>query len=304
MNNEHPYMRVLRYMVPNSITLSSMVFGLMSLYSSHTHNFSLAAWLVIYAVLTDRLDGIVARMMKATSEMGMQLDSFADMLNFGIAPAYMMLLYIPTKDEFYRSGTGQVLLVIACSFWMLCAVFRLARYNVMSDDAVPTKIFYGWPTTLAGGLLMIWTLLLMKYDAKDGGFGGAKLFGESLTTPKAVWTYTPIVIALFGYLMASRIPMPKFLKSTNKVIRALLLAGLILGYVCGFTMHYPEAIFWMPTLWVVSFLIWGQVSKEAKALVVPALFPKKNEDEVVVRPQEDLPAEDIMLEDPRPTTSS
>ena len=64
---------------------------------------------------------------------------------------------------------------------MLCAVFRLARYNVLRDDQIPTKIFFGFPTTLAGGLLAIWMLLLLKYDPHASPtFGGAKLFGESL----------------------------------------------------------------------------------------------------------------------------
>ena len=70
--------RVLRYLAPNLITLSSMIFGLVSLWSSHNGDPALAAWMIIYAVLTDRIDGLVARALKATSELGMQLDSFAD----------------------------------------------------------------------------------------------------------------------------------------------------------------------------------------------------------------------------------
>src|SRR3954470_815813 len=102
--------RGLRYMAPNIITLSSMVFGLISLYSAHNHNAPLAAWMIIYAVLTDRLDGLVARALKATSELGMQLDSFADMLNFGIAPAYLVLVYLPSRVDYYADGTGHTLL--------------------------------------------------------------------------------------------------------------------------------------------------------------------------------------------------
>ena len=65
--------RFLRYLAPNLITLSSMIFGLVSLWSSHNGDTPLAAWLIIYAVLTDRLDGLTARALKATSELGMQL---------------------------------------------------------------------------------------------------------------------------------------------------------------------------------------------------------------------------------------
>src|SRR5947199_3502731 len=112
--------RVLRYMAPNIITLSSMVFGLVSLYSAHNGHTPLAAWMIIYAVLTDRLDGLVARAMKATSELGMQLDSFADFLNFGIAQAYMVLVYLSSRlDLPYRDGTAHFLVFAAAGAYML-----------------------------------------------------------------------------------------------------------------------------------------------------------------------------------------
>ena len=105
-----------------------------------------------YNVLTDRLDGLVARAVKGTSELGMQLDSFADFLNFGIAPAYLVLVYLSGRADMPyhdRDSTAHTLLFVACGGYMLCAVFRLARYNVLSDDQIPTKIFFGFPTTLA-----------------------------------------------------------------------------------------------------------------------------------------------------------
>ena len=121
----------------------------------------LAAWLIIYAVLTDRLDGLVARAVKGTSELGMQLDSFADFLNFGVAPAYLVLSYLSSRPDlpyYQRRHSATRCSSIACGAYMLCAVFRLARYNVLTDDQIPTKIFFGFPTTLTGGLIAIWML--------------------------------------------------------------------------------------------------------------------------------------------------
>ena len=292
--------RFLRYLAPNLITLSSMIFGLVSLWSSaHAPLGSpLAAWMIIYAVLTDRLDGLVARSMKATSEIGMQLDSFADFLNFGIAPAFMMLCYLNSRADLpFRDGTAHTLLFIACGAYMLCAVFRLARYNVLSDDGVPTTIFFGFPTTLTGGMIAIWTLLLLKYDPSQPHFGGPKLFGDSLHTPVAVWKYFPIALVVGGYLMASRLPMPKVGMTKNKLISVILLVLLATGYVCGFAMRFPEICFWMPTAWCVIFLIWGQASASARAMYPPPLFPKRDDDRKLVRPQEDL--EDIVLDEAR-----
>lgn len=291
--------RFLRYLAPNVITLSSMIFGLVALWSAHRGNFDLSAWMIIYAVLTDRLDGLVARAVKGTSELGMQLDSFADFLNFGVAPAYLVLTYLSGRADlpYGDGGTPYTLLWIACGGYMLCAVFRLARYNVLSDDQIPTKIFFGFPTTLAGGLIAIWFLVLLKYDVSFPAFGGAKLFGESPTTPLWVWKYFPIFVAVMGYLMASRLPMPKVGMTKNRAVSVVLLALLAIGYVCGFAMRYPEICFWMPTAWSVVFLFWGQASAKWRAMYPPPLFPKKAPDKPLSRPQADL--EDLVLDESR-----
>jgi len=286
--------RVLRYLAPNLITGSSMIFGLVSLWAASHGDAPLAAWLIIYAVLTDRLDGLVARAVKGTSELGMQLDSFADFLNFGVAPAYLVLSYISSRTdiEFYQAGVGKFLLFAVCSGWLLCAVFRLARYNVLADDQIPTKIFFGFPTTLSGGLLAIWMLVFLKYDPQIEPFGGGKLFGD-IHTPVAVWKWLPLGMAVLAYLMASRLPMPKVAMTKNKVVSVLLLTLLVIGYVCGFAMHYPEICFGMPTIWSLMFLIWGQASASARAMYPPPLFPRKDPGLSKQRPQEDL--EDIVI---------
>ncbi|HUJ58476.1 MAG TPA: CDP-alcohol phosphatidyltransferase family protein [Kofleriaceae bacterium] len=290
--------RVLRYLAPNLITLSSMIFGLVSLWSAHNDQPALAAWMIIYAVLTDRIDGLVARALHATSELGMQLDSFADAINFGVAPAYLVLTYLSGRlDLPFRDGTAHYLLFAACGAYMLCAIFRLARYNVLSDDQVPTKMFFGFPTTLTGGLIAIWFLVLLKYDPTlTEPFGGAKLLGH-WQTPLGAWKYFPIALAVGGYLMASRLPMPKVGMTKNKVVSVILFAFVAFGYVCGFAMTYPELCFWMPTAWSVAFLIWGQASANARAMYPPPLFPKRPTDRPLSRPQEDL--EDIVLDETR-----
>ena len=294
--------RFLRYLAPNLITLSSMIFGLVSLWAAANGRAPLAAWMIIYAVLTDRMDGLVARAVKGTSELGMQLDSFADFLNFGVAPAYLVLTYLSNRPDLpFQDGTANTLLWIACGGYMLCAVFRLARYNILTDDQVPTKIFFGFPTTLSGGMLAIWMLLLLKYDPSTEPFGGAKLFGDAFTTPLAAWKYFPIAVAVLGYLMASRLPMPKVGMTKSKIVSAFLLTLVLTGYVCGFAMHYPEICFWMPTVWCVMFLIWGQASAKARAMYPPPLFPKKEPERPLMRPQADI--EDIVLDEaPNGTT--
>src|SRR5262245_16237826 len=127
------------------ITGASIVFGLASIGLSHQGDWRLAAWLIIYAVLSDRLDGLVARRLRATSELAVQLDSFADFLNFGVAPSFLVYSFLTSPqmlhgrhDLPFDHGAGRVYLIAACVIWVLAAVFRLARFNVASDKDIPT----------------------------------------------------------------------------------------------------------------------------------------------------------------------
>jgi hypothetical protein len=98
-----------------------------------------------------------------------------------------------------------------------------------------------------------------------------------------------------GYLMASRLPMPKVGVTKNRAVSLGLLILMLVGYVCGFLMRYPEILFWMPTVWVIMFLIWGQASASARAMYPPPLFPRRQPDHPLTRPQEDLV--DIVLDE-------
>jgi CDP-diacylglycerol---serine O-phosphatidyltransferase len=280
--------RRIRYLAPNAITAASMMFGLVSLWSAHRGDFSLSAWMIIYAVLTDRLDGVVARFLKATSDLGVQLDSFADFLNFGVSPAFLSLAYLSSRTDLPYSQPGllRVMLMVACGGWVLAAVFRLARYNITSDEKVPTTIFFGIPTTLAGGLLAIWFLVFLKYDRSYPSFGGPRLLG-GFTTPSWLWLYLPLGLAVGAYLMASRLPMPKVMKGANRALMAFVSLGVFTGYVAGFAMTMPDLTAWLPTAWIAVFLVWGQLSPSARALRPPSLFPK-SDGTMKIRHQEDL----------------
>lgn len=268
-----------RYLAPNLLTGSSLVFGLVSLASAHGGNFRLAAWLIIYAVMTDRLDGLVARRLRATSELGVQLDSFADFLNFGIAPAFLLYSFLRSSpllaglDLPYHDGVGHAYLAGACIVWVLAAVFRLARFNVAAEENVPTRIYFGVPTTLAGGLLVIWFLALLKYAQPGPTFGGPKLLGDDVVTPRTVWLLLPALMILGAYLMASSLRMLKIGSAESKAITIFLLVAVTSGYILSFSQMFPEYLVWMPSAWIVVFLIWGHFAEEARDLRPPPLFP-------------------------------
>lgn len=270
----------LRYLAPNLITAASLVFGLVSLSAAHRGDWRLAGWMIIYAVMCDRLDGLVARRLKATSEFGVQLDSFADFLNFGLAPAFLIYSFLrlpnPATAAFalpFDHGVGRAYLAGACAVWVLAAVFRLARFNVMAEDDVPTRIYFGVPTTLAGGLLVIWFLALLKYSHPGDTFGGPKLLGGSVVTPRGVWIALPGLMFVGAYLMASSLRMLKIGTAESKAITVFLLVNVVSGYVLGFAQLLPEYLVWMPSAWIVVFLIWGALAEEARDLKPRPLFP-------------------------------
>jgi CDP-diacylglycerol--serine O-phosphatidyltransferase len=285
--------RRLRYLAPNLVTGVGFVFGMLSLVASYEGRYVDAAWWIIYAVLTDRIDGTLARLVRGTSELGVQLDSLADFLNFGLCPAVLVFTALGTAHGLpFEAGTGRAVLMIACVVWVLGATYRLARFNITTTGTATKKIFFGVPTTLAAGLVAIWFLALAKYAgsadplliANDGG-GGPKLF-PGLTTPGEVWRYLPLVLFVGGLLMASNLRMPKLGLARRRVATAVILTNVFIGYVLGFARLFPEYLVWPPTIWIVTFLLWGQLSREARGMTPPRVFPPVNPPEEEIRPED------------------
>ncbi len=289
--------RGLRYLAPNLLTTANLCFGMLSILASFEGRYIDAGWLIIYAVLTDRMDGFVARLVRGASELGVQLDSFADLLNFGIAPAVLVYSSLVGQPGLpFVAGTHRILLMLACGAWILSAVFRLARYNITTGEVATyrKKIFFGVPTTLVGGLLVAWYLALAKY-APPGSpmatepFGGPRLFGD-FATPAAVWHYFPLAMAVGAFLMASSLRMPKLGLANSKAANAFIFTNVALGYGFGFARFFPEYIIWPPTMWLVVFLAWGALSPAARAMKPPPLFPEVDppRGQEPIRPECDL----------------
>ena len=298
--------RALRYLAPNLITTANLVFGMLSLTATAHGAYATAGWFIIYSVLFDRLDGFVARLVRGTSELGVQLDSFADFLNFGVAPAFLIYASVGASPVLpFTEGSGRALLMIACILWVLAATFRLARYNITTEETPAPgamKIFFGVPTTLAGGLLITWYLALYKYSlpgnvfpALPEAFGGMHLFGDSLVTPASVWRYTPVIMIMGAYLMASSLRVPKLGLMRSKAATIFVFVNVFAGYICGLARVFPEYMVLPPTMWLVCFLVWGQLSPAARRMRPPPIFPSVDPPpgQEPVRPEDDLVPEDV-----------
>ncbi len=146
------------YILPNLFTASSIFIGVISIVEASKGHFILASWLILLALVFDGLDGRVARMTNTTSQFGVEFDSLADVISFGIAPA--MLLYFFAGYEFGRFG------ILVSALYVIFGAIRLARFNISTAKTDP-NIFIGLPIPTAAVFVSMWILLFNKYSLHD-----------------------------------------------------------------------------------------------------------------------------------------
>ena len=137
-------------MVPNILTLLALCAGMTAIRFAMGGNFEGAVFSIIAAGVFDGLDGRMARLLKATSSFGAELDSLADFVSFGVAPA--AVIYLWTMSELHGLGWAIVL------FFAVCCALRLARFNTETSGAVPSyaaPFFSGAPAPAGAGLVMV-----------------------------------------------------------------------------------------------------------------------------------------------------
>jgi CDP-diacylglycerol--serine O-phosphatidyltransferase len=210
----------LRLLIPNIITLFALGLGLTAIRLAMEGSVEWAVSAVAGAAVLDGLDGRIARALKGTSRFGAELDSLADFVDFGVAPA--LVLYVADLHEAKSIGW-----VAALLFAMACAL-RLARFNVMIDEDQPAwrkTLFVGMPAPAGAivGLLPIY----LRYA-----------FDLGAPTPRSALFASVYVLAI-ALLMASRVPHFSG-KSIGRVPReyvAVVLVGVAAALLLVF--HFP-----------------------------------------------------------------
>lgn len=144
------------YALPNIFTSANFILGFMAILFAVDGKVWKAIWAILLASVFDLLDGRVARLTNTTSKFGVQYDSLADLISFGIAPA--LLLYFSALKPFGRAG------LVAATLYAVCGALRLARFNVLSA-VLPKSYFQGLPIPMASlaictGLLFLRELSL------------------------------------------------------------------------------------------------------------------------------------------------
>ncbi|PLY10632.1 MAG: CDP-diacylglycerol--serine O-phosphatidyltransferase [Desulfuromonas sp.] len=138
------------YVLPNLFTTGSLIAGFYSIIQTMNTNFQVAAWFVLIASIFDGLDGKVARLTGTTSRFGVEYDSLADLVAFGVAPG--VLMYAWALKPFGKLGW------LAAFLFVVCGALRLARFNVQVNT-VESKRFVGLPIPAAACMVSITVLL-------------------------------------------------------------------------------------------------------------------------------------------------
>ena len=177
----------LRAMVPNAITAAALCVGLTGIRFAIAGDFERSVQLVILAGLLDGIDGRAARLLKAQSRFGAELDSLADSISFGVAPA--LIIYLWTLQSLPRIGW------FAALAFAICCVLRLARFNARIDMAdQPQKsagFLTGVPAPVGAGLAFLPLYLWLATDR-------AEVFAAPILV--GVW------LVLIAFLMISSLP--------------------------------------------------------------------------------------------------
>jgi len=218
---------------PNWFTSGGMFCGLYAIVLATgvgvEQNFYKAALMILFAGVFDMLDGRVARITKTGSAFGVQLDSLADVISFGIAPA--VLLY-----AWGVSALGMWGLVGAFAF-MLCGAFRLARFNVNHGDGKAHAYSEGLTITTAGGTVATWVMA----HAASGR--------TSVEHPVNVLLITLIL----SFLMVSRVPYRTF-KTRRSARNTVIGLAFFLSFILAVAVRYnlSTAFVTITAMYVVS----------------------------------------------------
>jgi CDP-diacylglycerol---serine O-phosphatidyltransferase len=205
--------------LPSLLTLGNLLSGFGALYCiiKFEPDYEIAAWLIFLSMAFDMLDGKIARYTKSESNFGVQLDSLADLVSFGLTPSLLMLRLVSV----YYKGIPIRFIWVVAAFYLVCAALRLARFNVETtikeDDH---QYFWGLPTPGAAGVLISLVILHNEYLAQT----------------QIIILTLPFVTILLSFLMISRFRYVHFLnrflrvRPFIKLVEIIVIMFLIIQY--------------------------------------------------------------------------
>ncbi|WP_457594228.1 CDP-diacylglycerol--serine O-phosphatidyltransferase [Hydrogenimonas sp.] len=217
------------YILPNLFTAASIFTAVIAIVSAINGHFEKSAWLIFLSLVFDGLDGRIARLTHTTSRFGVEFDSLADIIAFGVAPA--LLLYFFAGHDYGRLG------ILVMALYIIFGAIRLARFNIMSPNTDPT-VFIGVPIPAAAIFVSVWVLMFSEY--------------ESLRSYTVLLLIAALLVSL---LMVSNIRYPSF-KKINLEKPALTKTLIVLIIAASLIYLYPVEGF---ALIISLYVVWGVV---------------------------------------------
>ncbi|HAE37709.1 MAG TPA: CDP-diacylglycerol--serine O-phosphatidyltransferase [Candidatus Riflebacteria bacterium] len=194
--------------LPNACTSMNLICGYLSIVMTSQGEFLSAGWLILLANIFDILDGRLARLTSVESRFGAELDSLADLVSFGVSPAFLVYTRYLSHDRFFG--------LIISSIFVICGALRLARFNVTPHSK--QDVFVGLPIPAGAGIIATMTIFELQ-------------FFNFMRIPAIV---IPFVVAITSFLMVSTIEYPAMKKTPQtsgkrKLVVALLLLALVVN---------------------------------------------------------------------------
>lgn len=236
-----------RAFLPNFFTLTNVFLGFLAILKVADGQYVTAAWLIVFASFCDHFDGKLARWSKSYSQFGKQLDSFADAISFGVAPAF--LLY---ASNFKSAG---LLGSLFCFIFILAGIFRLARFNV-ETKSFKAKDYKGLPIPIAA-------LALSNF------FIMSQTLWQTVEMGKVLFVLVPglsfLMISNIGFERLPSFKLQKGIKSNIKRITYLIGFGLII---------YNPSIWFFPWTMVYIFVMlasgfWNKLRENDEEMDIP-----------------------------------
>lgn len=232
-------MQITRSIVPNLFTIMNAFMGFSAIIYISQGQLLAGGMFILGAAIFDALDGAVARLLKATSELGAELDSLCDAISFGVAPSFMLYM-----SFFHQLGDMGILLA---SLPALSGVTRLARFNSMLTSFEDKLYFTGLP--IPGGAVSILSFVLF--------------FKESTYYPAGYDAYFFVSLTLIvSYAMISTIKfdnMPRFSKRYIKqkpIIFSIFIVGSLISIISKGDLLFPCMMFYIIASGIRHFIAW------------------------------------------------
>jgi len=221
-------LRITRSVAPNLLTLANLFCGFSAIVSASENQIFQACMFILLGAFFDMFDGLVARMINAASEMGVELDSLSDAVSFGVAPSF--ILY-----QSYFKDTGELGIFFA-SLPALAGVLRLARFNVQLSSLEDKKYFTGLPIPSSAMTIVAY---LMFYADKD-------ILSESLETASMYFLVIAVPLLMVSNIKYPNMPRPSKATIKDKPFLILLLVALIILFAYfGGLVFFPFMIFYI-----------------------------------------------------------